>query len=479
MRRLTRREFLRAGELAAAACVVAACAPAATPQVVKEIVKETVVVEGTPKVVEKVVTKVVQETVVVKEAPKEPVVLEWWPGWPGNWMLAVAKLFEDANEGIKLNPVLNYPEKQQVLAAVAAGTTPDLIEDVAYMELIVRDVFLPIDDRLAQRPDLSITDGDIPKPLWEVFAWEGEHYGVPSVDTAGREGMGINVRVAQEAGLDPTNPPRTWDEAFEWHKKMTQYDSAGNLLVLGFDPMAERTGACTEGDPFMWPHMWGFKYIENRTFDVDRPETVDFLTVIKRFADDVGVEKIDGLNTAFSGMSRGPFGQGKVGIRITYPSGPAGVYKVNPKDEYMFTWVPMPEDRRDITVQTAGGHAGMIMKLSQHPDEAFKLAVFLTEDAACNVFFKEVGWIGPRKSWQANVDLSSYPDHVAKSIKWFTDSMTQSDEVWWNTDPIEGITQDEWQKAYEAVRHDQITPDAAAKQMQDNLTKAIDVVFAS
>ena len=62
MRKLTRREFLCGAELAAAGMVLAACAPAATPQVIKEIVKETVIVEGTPKVVE----KVVEQTVVVR-----------------------------------------------------------------------------------------------------------------------------------------------------------------------------------------------------------------------------------------------------------------------------------------------------------------------------------------------------------------------------------------------------------------------------
>ena len=455
---LGRRQFLKIGATVAAAGVLAACTPAA-PQIVKETVQ---------------VEKVVKETVIVKEAAAQPVEIEWWPGWPGNYMLAIAKTFEDANPDIKLKVVSNYPEKQAVLAAVAADTTPALIADIPYMELIVRDVFLAIDDYLATIPDVGPTGGDIRDELWNVFQWEGKFYGVPSVDTAGRQGMGINTRMAEEAGLDWNNPPRSWDDAFAWHQKMTTYDAAGNLLTLGFDPMAERTNATSDGDPFMWPHMWGYKYIDNNVFDMDRAETVEYLEVIRKFAQDVGVEKISGLNTAFSGTSRGPFGQGKVGMRITYPSGPKGVYTVNPKDKYVFTWVPMPANRASVTMQTAGGHAGMIMAATKFPDQAFKLAVHLTGNQACDILFKDVGWIGPRKSWQQQMNQTAFPEHVMDSINWFTGSMDNADEVWWNTDPIEGITGDEWGRVFQAVQFGDMTPAQGAKELQEKLQAEID-----
>ena len=58
---ITRREFLKTAGIAGAGLAVAGLAGCAapTPAVVKEVVKETVVVAGTPQVVEKVVEKVV------------------------------------------------------------------------------------------------------------------------------------------------------------------------------------------------------------------------------------------------------------------------------------------------------------------------------------------------------------------------------------------------------------------------------------
>ncbi|MEN6479036.1 MAG: substrate-binding domain-containing protein [Anaerolineales bacterium] len=463
MDKLTRRAFLRASGFAGAAVLLAACGPATTTTPAAG--------EAAPAAGEG--TAPTTAPGAAAPAGQEPVTVEWWPGWPNPFMTTVGELFMAANPGIKLNMVLNYPEKEAVLAAVASDTTPDLIEDVPYMELIVRGVFMPIDERLANVPDLAVKGGDIPDSLWEVFAWEGQHYGIPSVDTAGREGFGINLTVAEEAGLDVNNLPVTWSEAFEWHKKITQYDAAGNVLMLGFDPMAERTDACTDGDPWMWPHLWGFAYIKDGVYDIDRPETVEFLTVIKQFADDVGIEKIDGLNTAFAAMNRGPFDAGKVGMRITYPSAPAETYRVNPDHKYVYTYCPVPDNRRGIKVQTAGGHAGCIMAQAAHPDEAFELAKFLVSPEACEVFFKEVGWVGPRLSWQQTLDLSTYPDHVAQSIRYFSESLTKADEVWWNNDPIEGITADEWNRVFEGVRHGELTPEQGAKEMQEKLTKEL------
>ena len=485
----SRRRVLVQGAMVAtgvgAAALLGACGATPTPQVIeKEVTK---IVEGTPQVVKETVIVEKQSTVeVVKEVTVQvqasaPAVttIEWWPGWPEAAMVAIAKRFEEKNPDIKVNVVSNYPEMQAVLAAVAAGKPPDILADVPYMELIARGVILPLAERINTSTEVSLTDGDIRKELWEVFAWQGKHYGIPSVDTAGREGMGFNLNVIGEAGLDANNLPTTWEDVFEWHQKITKYDSAGNLSIIGMAVMAERTPACSYGDPWMWPHMWGFKYIENNKYSIDRPETVEFLNVIKQFADSVGVEKLDGLSQAMQGISRGAFGIGKQGMQITYPSGPAGVWQSNPTQKYKFTYVPVPASRKGKKIQTAGGHAGMIMKDSKNPDPSFKLAVYLTQKEACDILFEAIGWIGVRKSWQAQVDMSRYPSDVAENIMFFQKSLDEADEVWYNNDPIESITETEWGKAYQGVMYGKMTAKEAAATMEANLTKELQKVLGT
>ena len=76
-KQVSRRGFLRGAALAAAGAVAAACQPKTVivteekevTRVVKETIKETVIVEGTPQVVEKEVTKIVEKVVTPPPAP--------------------------------------------------------------------------------------------------------------------------------------------------------------------------------------------------------------------------------------------------------------------------------------------------------------------------------------------------------------------------------------------------------------------------
>ena len=71
---LTRREFLRGAALTGAGLVAASCAPPAAPP--PQIVKETVVVAGTPQVIEKVITPTAAPTAApTKRPPKDKIVV--------------------------------------------------------------------------------------------------------------------------------------------------------------------------------------------------------------------------------------------------------------------------------------------------------------------------------------------------------------------------------------------------------------------
>ena len=81
--RVTRRALLKNAAFAGAAGLLAACQPkiVEVTKVVEKVVKEEVIVAGTPQIVE----KVVKETVVVeKQAPqptRAPAKVVWWFGW--------------------------------------------------------------------------------------------------------------------------------------------------------------------------------------------------------------------------------------------------------------------------------------------------------------------------------------------------------------------------------------------------------------
>ena len=59
------------------------------------------------------------------------------------------------------------------------------------------------------------------KPLWRAVAsQDGKIYGIP-VPSVTIQGMVFRIDLVKEAGLDPNNPPKDWDEFYEWCKALT------------------------------------------------------------------------------------------------------------------------------------------------------------------------------------------------------------------------------------------------------------------
>ena len=123
-RKTTRRSFMTAATAAASGAILAACQPKVIE--VEKIVKETVIIEGTPQVVE----KVVKETVVVVE---DKVHISWYDWNAGVTDKEIADRtvadFMEENPDIEVElqgaPGGNYYEKLQTV--LAAGIAPDVI----------------------------------------------------------------------------------------------------------------------------------------------------------------------------------------------------------------------------------------------------------------------------------------------------------------------------------------------------------------
>jgi multiple sugar transport system substrate-binding protein len=42
--------------------------------------------------------------------------------------------------------------------------------------------------------------------------------------------MVMNTTLVEDAGLNPDQPPQTWEELIEWNKELTVFDDAKNLI---------------------------------------------------------------------------------------------------------------------------------------------------------------------------------------------------------------------------------------------------------
>lgn len=135
-------------------------------------------------------------------------VLNWQPGGAEYWTALVAA-FEAANPAIKVEletvPFDRYPEVQGPYITTKSG--PDVMENNAGLELFDRRsayVELPAEVLEAGQELLTYSGGclnfDTAQPCYGLpFGYQGNV-------------MYYNKKVLAAAGLDPENPPKTWDE---------------------------------------------------------------------------------------------------------------------------------------------------------------------------------------------------------------------------------------------------------------------------
>ena len=182
--------------------VLAACGPTPTPEVVREVVKETVMVE---KEVEVEVTKVIEKEVVVEATPAPPVevrLVSWRPTSPEEEDLA-RYLLDRCGVTYEFRP--DYGDYWYWLQAMfAAGEEFDILYmDTAHFPFFAQQGFLaPLDDAS------GIRQGEFIDTLIDAFTSEGTAYAIPSNFTT--LALFYNKDLFDEAGVEPPNDDWTW-----------------------------------------------------------------------------------------------------------------------------------------------------------------------------------------------------------------------------------------------------------------------------
>ena len=80
----------------------------------------------------------------------------------------------------------------------------------------------------------KIYDENLPKYMVDVGKWKGVRYGIP-IEHGNFQQMYINVDMFKKAGLNPDDPPKTFDEWLAAMKKLTIADpKGGEPTQVGF-----------------------------------------------------------------------------------------------------------------------------------------------------------------------------------------------------------------------------------------------------
>ncbi|MBX3113697.1 MAG: extracellular solute-binding protein [Fimbriimonadaceae bacterium] len=137
---------------------------------------------------------------------------------------AVFEEFHRQNPGIKVVNAggLELPgEKAEsnFLMSMAGDTAPDVfyVNFRQYYNYIDQGFCRPLDDLIAQQP--NVMELVNPTILDILKSYDGKIYALPFFQVA--QGLYYRKDHFVQAGLDPRKPPKTWDEFYEYSKKLT------------------------------------------------------------------------------------------------------------------------------------------------------------------------------------------------------------------------------------------------------------------
>ena len=291
----------------------------------------------------------------------------WWtPNFNEARARQLVEKFQAANPDItvKLEITTTDGLPQRILTALQSGAAPDVI-DVQHGWVngyAQNDLVAPLDEVVTEREDY------IPAAL-EYNTWDGKLWGAPyRIET---HAIIINKADFKAAGLDPSNPPATWEAFADAAKKLTADGKSGFAITGG----GEVGNTIFRSLPFMWMVGGGIISDDGKQVLVNTPETVKAVTYYTDFFKN-GASPSSTLENDGT-ANRRLFIAEKVSM---YQSGQfdiQSIRKENPKIDIDVIPIPHPEGGK--TAAILGGWSLVVPSAAKNPDDAKKLVGFLAE----------------------------------------------------------------------------------------------------
>jgi multiple sugar transport system substrate-binding protein len=349
---------------------------------------------------------------------------------------------------------------EALLTAVAAGTPPDGGSNFDYPNLWSRGAVLRVNELVDA--STKIKKNDVAKGLWDGSFYGADMIGIPGIEGFNWWGLNYNTKAVEEAGLDPDNPPLTWEGVYEWHEALTKFDDAGNLLQFGLDPWDAMAS-----EPDFAATSWGFTWWdeENQTFNLDNAEMAESIDVMGQFISLIGPDQFQGMRNVEGNGTWGAAYNAGVQTMIMEGYWHPGETQIQQPDIAQYnrsTWAPVPAKREGAKIMATGPHFVQLFKDGNYPNEMFLFAEHLFEDKPADIIFEEVGWIFGRLSWLETADKNAYP-----GLEFYMDASAQvTDWIVGRRCPIHWFMNDQYVELRERVYRGEMSSTDAVAELQ-------------
>ncbi|VAW13356.1 Glycerol-3-phosphate ABC transporter, substrate-binding protein UgpB [hydrothermal vent metagenome] len=371
--------------------------------------------------------------------------------------------FSAQNPDIKVNAIYagNYNDARiKALAALKSGKPAQLsvMFSIDLYELIEQDAIVAFDDIVKTDEEKAWLNSFYPT-LMENGVTGGKTWGIPFQRST--IVMYYNKDAFRDAGLDPENPPQSWDELVAAGKKLTKADgSQWGVMIPSTGYPYWMFGALT---------MQNDQVLMNRAGDTTNfaaPATVEAL----QFWKDLGSkEKVMPEGTIEWGTLRKNFLEGRTAI-MWHSTGNLTIVKKNAKFDFGVAMLPAKKRRGTPT----GGGNFYIFKNTTDAERvaALKLIRFMTSPEQSADWSMKTGYMGIS---QATYDTKKLQDYV----KGFPYAAVARDQLAYATAELSTYETGRVRKALDDAIQAALTgtksPEAALKDAQataDRLLKA-------
>ncbi|MBP0437088.1 ABC transporter substrate-binding protein [Tianweitania sediminis] len=322
------------------------------------------------------------------EAITEPVTISFY-----NYNLASAGIgreatleliakFEEANPNVKVEPI--GAPSNEVLSRVQADMVAGLDVDVA--QLVFRDLIYAAEE-LGAQPLEDVAGDELAKhalgfvpaglALGEV---DGKTYGLAYVFST--PVMFINRDLFKQAGLDPDQPPRTWEEVKTAGKAIAEKTGKHGFFPGAYGP--------TDGT-FVYQSIvmsnGGGKVRDGNTLTFADKDQADAVAMLRDLMDSGAHARID------VGAHMDTFQSGNLGMFL-YTSAILNRMESAAQGNFELGLAPMPSFGEKPTAPTNSGSA--VFMFSQDPVKqraAWELMKFLTSDEAYTIITSKIGYL--------------------------------------------------------------------------------------
>lgn len=345
------------------------------------------------------------------EAPAAsgPVTLRYWQHSSAARDEMMTKLvadFEAKNPGVKV--VLEFiPEadyNQKLIPALATSTAPDVFQVQMGMVAKLADAgaIQPLDEKVMSTA--SIQKDFVPATV-DGLKIGGKYYGMPT-DTQTIVLL-WNKDLVRKAGLDAEKGPQTWDEFFDWSRKLTKTD-AGAMVQSGW------------GGKGYWPEVVAYVHqMGGRIYDEKAKKFVfaDDAKSVRAFKTMTDLYKVDKVYDLKFSKNWAGFRQGLIGLMLGHPAMIGNLPKTAPNLDFGVGLIPAAGKSR-ATCVTSWAYVASARAPSA---AATRFIEFLGSEEVERMWTEKTGELPARKALLEDPALRADPK-IAVAISSLKDS---------------------------------------------------------